>query len=356
MGLRSKRLDKKGQMRVVEALLSCLVIVLGFTVSAYFSNSYIGVRQGEMEVASINVAGILGSQSLLEKVLENRTSSWEQDLKSCLESLLPANTFYVLKIHSTMQGKDIAQISNVYGENITVGMNTASARRVITVTLPMVRNESKKLDIMLILDRSGSMDQTILDDPYRKIDHLKNASKYFVDGLDMSTARVGMASFSTDVSLDVHLTSNVTAVKEAIDKLTPTDATNMGGAINLTVGEFNQNGINESSWLAILISDGRANIDRNGQYSFPGGKQYATEEADRLSGLGVGIYTIGLGNNTADFDEELLKDIQTEGYYYAPSAQELDRIYELIISDVLYRAKFDIVVLDLTVIRPGTSD
>jgi len=346
------RRSSRGQLRVVEALLSCVVIVLGFTVSAYFSNSYLGVRRGEMEVISINVAGLLGSQSLLEKVLENKTTGWEQDLKSCLESLLPANTFYVLRIYSTMQGKDIAQVSNVYGENVTAGMNTASARRVITVSLPMVRNESKEIDAMLILDRSGSMAQQVPGDPYPKMDYLKNASKYFVDSLNMSTSRVGMASFSTEASLDIHLSNDSAAVKVAIDNLIAAGWTNIGDAINLTVGEFEQNGRPESSWTAILISDGKANRPYNETYA----RQHAIDQADRLSGLGVAIYTIGLGNNTADFDEALLKQIQTDGYYYAPSAQELDEIYELIITDMLYRAKFDIVILELTVMRPGTFD
>jgi Mg-chelatase subunit ChlD len=360
--LRSIRRGRRGQMRVVEALLSCFVIVLGFTISAYFSNSYLGVRRGEMEVTSINVAGLLGSQSLLEKVLENKTSSWEQDLKSCLESLLPANTFYALKIHSEMQGKDIAYVSNVYGENITAGMNTASAWRVITVTLPMVRNETKQLDAMLILDRSGSMDwKADPDDPHNKIWYLKNASNYFVDCLNMSTARVGMASFSTTASLDRHFTNDSTAIKQAINGLVADGWTDMGDAIKLAVQEFNQSGRDESSWAAILISDGVANRPEDPQ---GGGNEtkneiyaqrYAKEQADELSLLGVSIYTIGLGDKSY-FNETLLKQIGSAGYYYSPSAQQLDEIYELIISDIMYRIRFDIVVLELTVMRPGEFD
>jgi len=351
MELRSMRRGRLGQMRIIEALLACVVIVLGFTISAYFSNSYFGVRRGEMEGVSINVAGLLGSQILLEKV-ERQEGHWEQDLRSCLESLLPANTFYTLKIHSTIQGKDIAQVSNIYGENITAGMNTASARARATVALPVTTNESKEIDTMLILDRSGSMAQKVPGDPYPKMDYLKNASKYFVDCLNMSTSRVGMASFSTTASLDIHLTNNSDAIKDAIDALIADGWTDMGDAINLAAGEFQQNGRPETSWSAIFISDGNANRPYNETYA----KQYAIEQADLLSGLGVAIYTIGLGNRTADFDEAVLKQIQTEGYYYAPSAQELDDIYRLIVSDILYRTTFDVVILELTVIRPGKFD
>jgi len=352
MGL--KRIDSRGQMRVVEALLACVVIVLGFTISAHFSNSYLGVRRGEMEDIGINVAGLLGSQSLLEKVLENSTGTWEQDLKSCLESLLPVDTYYELTIKSTLQDKYIANISNIPGESLTADMNTASAQRVITVTLPMAKNETKELDVMLILDRSGSMSEgaTGPSDPNKKIYYLKNASKHFVNLLNTSITKVGVTSFSTEASLDEHLTNNSTAVLEAIDSLTPNGYTNIGDAIKLTIDEFVQNGRGDSSWAAVLISDGEANRPYNETYA----KWYAEQQAESLSGLGVAIYTIGLGNGTMNFDQTLLKQIQTDGYYYAPSAEVLDEIYELILLDILYHAKFDILVLELTVMRPGTFD
>ena len=341
-------------MRIIEALLACVVIVLGFTISAYFSNSYFAVRRGEMEGVSINVVGLLGSQILLEKV-ERQEGHWEQDLRSCLESLLPANTFYTLKIHSTIQGKDIAQVSNIYGENITAEMNTASALARATVALPIVMNESKDIDAMLILDRSGSMDEKLIDDPYPKIDYLRNASKYFVDSLNMSTARVGVSSFSTTARLDTPLTNDSAAVKNAIGNLVADGRTNMGQSIELAIGEFEQHRRSESSWVAIIISDGVPNEGRNGEDSDQKGQQYATEEADELSAMDVDIYTIGLGSKS-NFNETFLKQIQTDGYYYAPSAQELDEIYRLIISDILYQTKFDILILELTVIRPGKFD
>lgn len=351
MGLKRGRRSKKGEMRVIEALLACIILISGFTISYRLSTSYVGARQAQMEVTSINVVSLLGSQSLLEKV-EKQEGNWQQDLKSCLESLLPADTFYKLSIYSTLQNRIMANITNVFGEDITAGMNTASARSVITVSLPMARNETKEVDVILVLDRSGSMGERLSGDVNTKITYLKSASKYFVDCLNMSTARVGISSFGTSARLDSTLGNNSVAVKQAIDSLVANGWTCMGGGIRLASEDFELNRRVDSSCAAIVISDGVPNVDANGNVDDRLGQQYAQQEADYLAGLGVSIYTIGLGSSN-NFNETLLRSIQTEGYYYAPSATQLQEIYDLIISDMLYHANFDIVVLTLTVMRPG---
>lgn len=351
MVVKKTRLNKNGQMRVVEALLACIIIITGFTVSAYFSSTYLVARQAQMESTSINVAGLLGSQILLEKI-EKQEGDWQQDLKSCLQALLPANTYYTLTITSEVQNRQIAQISNVNGENVTSGMNTASARQVITVTLPIEQNVSKQLDVMLILDRSGSMGDTLTGDTISKIVALKSASEYFVNSLNMSTCRVGLSSFSTTPSLDVHLTSNSASVNNKIQGLTASGDTCMGGAIKLAAGEFMKDGRPDTSWVAIIISDGVPNIDWNGQFSTQRGQQYAIQQAENLSSLGASIYTIGLGSKS-NFNETFLKAIQTDGYYYSPSVQQLSSIYDSIRMDMLYKANFDVLVLELTVMTPG---
>jgi Mg-chelatase subunit ChlD len=162
----------------------------------------------------------------------------------------------------------------------------------------------------------------------------------------MSTARVGLSSFGTSARLDSTLGNNSIAVKQAIDSLVANGWTCMGGSIRLASEDFELNRRVDSSCAAIVISDGVPNVDANGNIDDQLGQQYAQQEADYLAGLGVNIYAIGLGSSNS-FNETLLRSIQTQGYYYAPSAQQLQDIYDLIISN------FDIVVLTLTVMRPG---
>jgi len=94
----------------------------------------------------------------------------------------------------------------------------------------------------------------------------------------------------------------------------------------------------------ILLSDGVANRPYNETYA----KEYARSQAEIAAG--VIIYTIGLGDPSY-FDEELLKEIQTNGYYYAPSAEDLTDIYLAIAEDLLFIVKYEIVVLTLTLVK-----
>lgn len=74
----------------------------------------------------------------------------------------------------------------------------------------------RPLDVMLVLDRSGSMDDAG-GSPPEPITSAKNAAKLLVDTLDPAQDQVGLVSYATTASLDRTLTSNLAAVKTAID-------------------------------------------------------------------------------------------------------------------------------------------
>ena len=106
----------------------------------------------------------------------------------------------------------------------------------------------------------------------------------------------------------------------------------------------------------IILSDGLVNVDREdiiypGEYRTPA-MNYVREEADVAEAMGVIIYTIGLGN---EIDEDLLKDIVRNGghYYNAPSAEDLEHIYEMIALDLLFQVQYEIVIIELTLVKAG---
>jgi hypothetical protein len=82
---------------------------------------------------------------------------------------------------------------------------------------------------------------------------------------------------------------------------------------------------------------------------------YVREEADVAEAMGVIIYTIGLGNSSSHFDEDLLQEIVRNGgsYYRAPSAEDLVEIYELIALDLLFQVQYEIVKIDLSLVKAG---
>ena len=68
------------------------------------------------------------------------------------------------------------------------------------------------VDVMLVIDRSGSMDGIPLADE-------KTAAKGFVDAMNLADDQVGLVSFAFGVSLDQQLTHDGDLVKSAVDAL-----------------------------------------------------------------------------------------------------------------------------------------
>jgi len=93
----------------------------------------------------------------------------------------------------------------------------------------------------------------------------------------------------------------------------------------------------------ILLSDGKANKPYNETYA----REFALNQSQIAQEMGVWVYTVGLGAQD-DIDEELLKEIQNEGYFYAPSAKDLDDIYQAIAEDLIYEVKYDILLIQIT--------
>lgn len=118
--------------------------------------------------------------------------------------------------------------------------------------------QKKEVEIMMILDRSGSMAGT-------KMTALKNAASDFLDffAQTQDKDKVGLISFATTVSLDRNLGTNfVTPMKTAINNMTAVGATNAEDALDRadgTGGFTDQTGVpgsNRVQQFAVFFSDG----------------------------------------------------------------------------------------------------
>ena len=178
----------------------------------------------------------------------------------------------------------------------------------------------KKVDIMLVLDRSGSIDAG-------ELATLKSAAKSYVDTVAPSAdnAHVGMTSFATTGSFDHHLSDNGASVKAAIDVLVAGGFTNLSQGIDLAKGEFDNPGDGhdradiDSSDFMVVITDGAPN--RPG--GLAAGQAAAIASADAAKADGITIFVIGVGTtgSTADY----LKDnIATSPAHYFDAADFTD--------------------------------
>jgi hypothetical protein len=355
MRMRAKTLrrDQKGQLRIIEALIAVLILLSAFTVSTYLSSTYIVTRKIDLDKLGQNVISCLDDTGVILTLLEEGELS-HGELSRYLETLLPKEIYYNITLISSFTNQTITTLSNFPPVEESYRADVSSRKRVVTISLPVART-AKTVDVMLIIDRSGSMDETEPGDDYSKVYYAKAAAQTFLDQLDMDPDHAGLASFSTEATLDHGFSDNASTIKAAIDGLNAFGYTNIGDGILRANDEFTANGRNDSVRAMILLSDGVANRPRNteGDVDEAYARAYAINMSQASQALGVIPYAIGVGANSSSFDEVLLTSIAPDGYFYAPQAGDLEEIYLLIAKDLLFKVSNDIIVIELTLMEGG---
>ncbi|MEM2342323.1 MAG: vWA domain-containing protein [Candidatus Bathyarchaeia archaeon] len=361
-------MDNNGQMRVIEAMIACIILIFGIYVTSYFSNVFVIEGGGELREISDSIIRVIENQGLVKRVIQVIKNSsvlererLKSELKSLVESLLPPETYYTLSISSGITSQSFISLTNIAEMNET-SVEKISLQEVSTLSFPVtiVQYKESKLDVILIIDRSGSMNEKEPGDQRAKIYYAKEAAKAFVDYMNASRDRVGLVSFSDWATLDCELTSDFNLVKNKISNLVASGWTNMGDAVKKANDEFAAHNRTDAILVIVFLTDGLANrpcphYPKHVYTTCPYAKSYVLNETQRAKSNGIVIYTIGLGANTQSFDEELLKEIQTNGYYYAPSGTKLKEIYEAIAKDLLsltFSVDYDIITVTLTLVRP----
>lgn len=220
-------------------------------------------------------------------------------------------------------------------KNLDIDFDVIDIIEVVTVI-----GEPTPADIMLVIDTSSSMDDNCPGGDANPgetpcgINDAKNAAKLFVDFLNSTRDKSGVAYFESTAEVTQILTDDKNDVKNAIESLSIGSGTNMGDGIRTSTEELMVNGSSEAAWYQIFLSDGRptepfGNAEAN--------MQYAREAAVNASDEGEVIYTIGFGEETyinQTFLEELA-NITDGKYYYAATATELEEIYMEIAKEIL---------------------
>ena len=194
----------------------------------------------------------------------------------------------------------------------------------------------KPVDIVLALDRSGSMASDGKNPP-QPLSDAKVAAEQFVDRLTQND-QAAYVSFATVASnpIDQPLTNNALRLKSAIDRTAigtnGLQYTNIGDALRRAVDELETFRRNEEALpVIVLLTDGIPTRpeDPNNALNKDYPSVYANQMALEAKSKDIGLYTIGLGDEVkGDFLAQL--STSPEYYYKAASGAELGAIYQQI--------------------------
>ena len=224
--------------------------------------------------------------------------------------------------------------------------------------------ERVPVDVMLVLDRSGSMGE---GGPPTPMFYAKQAGKALVDQLDPDVDQVGLVSYSDWASLDHVLTSGVSGfndVKTAIDALSAGGYTNIGDGVYDAQQELESVRHNPDAIpVIVLMSNGIANRSHAGVWceTYPTSPTVCTEDAINQAATakanGTVIFTVGLNlvwdtyPDAGDLARTVLRTMATqpwEDYYFETTdPSDLEGIFEQIALILITIAGKDVTVTEI---------
>ncbi len=189
----------------------------------------------------------------------------------------------------------------------------------ITAKIPPI-GCTEVLDLMLVLDRSGSIDST-------ELQTLKDAANAFVTALTPTDGgvHIGQSSFSTTGSLDLHLTGVEADAHAAIDALVAGGFTNLKEGIELATAELDDAHAHErpeAPDVMVIITDGAP--------TRPVGTAAAdgAAAADAARAAGIEVFVVGVGVNAST--EAYLKDEIADDHQHYFSAADFEDLETLL--------------------------
>ncbi len=238
-----------------------------------------------------------------------------------------------------LSSQALAQDGTVSG-NKTAGPGDIPCDGSTTVTLTLDGQTGiagNPVDIVLVLDRSGSMDDAMND--------LKTGASTFVDIIDEATdgtldgtiangSRVGVVSFADTATVNQPLTGDAGAVISAINGLSAFGGTNHEAAFQTAQNQLAGSQPTNDK-IMIMFTDGQTTV---------GGSP--NDDAAAARAAGTEIFAIGLGDVNAGQLNNWATDPDGSHVFITPSSSELEAIFEAIGAAIVVPAATSITVTD----------
>jgi len=164
-----------------------------------------------------------------------------------------------------------------------------------------------KVDLMLVVDRSGSIGSTDMAT-------VRTALNSFIDALVLAVdgPNAGQSSFASIGTLDQVLTSSSTLMHAAIDALLSSGSTDLTSGINLAQAELDSvRDRADAPNIMLVVTDGQPNVG-----SDPNGEAAAAAAAARADGTEVFVVGIGSGVDPL-YLQSSIASAPTSTHYFA---------------------------------------
>ncbi|WP_028571498.1 vWA domain-containing protein [Desulfonatronum lacustre] len=246
-----KGANEQGAVLVTFAVM--LMVLLGFTALAYEVGYWYLVRSElskAADSAALSAAANISNPYVAPEVIaedfgyENFSPGFLGTPLSGSEAVIFTGTrepFNRVRVVGQVSAQ--ATLSRLFGMDVTAISSEGVAQK-------------KEVEIMVVLDRSGSMSGTPMT-------NLKSAARSFVDFFEdtQDTDRMGLVSFATSVTVNRPMGTNyVTAMNTAITNLQAVGATNIEDAVTRSGAQFaDQSGIpgdQRVEQFMVFFSDG----------------------------------------------------------------------------------------------------
>jgi len=231
-------------------------------------------------------------------------------------------------------------------------------------------------EVVLVIDRSGSMGFEIGNTNTFPIDFAKDAAIDFVqnffDNNPTGQNRVAIVSYSSDSTIDYPLSGSADEqdIIDAINDLNANGGTNIAAGMNTAENHLDAQGTFNcaSERSIILLTDGVATIDLGGAFCgndgppppYPANNTVCMNEAiaegqdawvitKNGEDYEQSVFSIGLFGAIDGDDESaathVLDEVQNEGLFITEAAADLQAIYDAILNQLGFAAK-DAIVTD----------
>ncbi|ALC91456.1 hypothetical protein AM500_17925 [Bacillus sp. FJAT-18017] len=208
-------------------------------------------------------------------------------------------------------------------EIVNPGSDTVNAEFVLKGLGAPTEPERKPLDMIFVIDTSGSMDGSVTQ--------TKEATKKLME-LIQPGDRGGVIFFDYWATVIQNLTPDINLLKKAADKAYASGGTSIDSGINSARSLFKKESNSEREKVIVLLSDGQSS------------RSSALTQAKAANGEGITIHTIGLGNGVDKYLMEQIA-IATEGTYrFSPTAEELEEMMNGIGGEVFNLAGKNVVL------------